>query len=196
LEIVHKATVNSRRLAVLPGSFNPPTRAHLGLAEAALAHADEVLFAIPRVFPHKEYFGASLAERIEMIKAIVPPGGSVGISERGLFIDIARELGALYPGVELSFVCGRDAAERIISWRYEEEQIEDILQELRLLVADRDGDFVLPVKFAGVVKKLQCERFDEISSTAVRDRILRGEMWEHLVPGEIVATVRQIYSAR
>ncbi|MGD0784120.1 MAG: adenylyltransferase/cytidyltransferase family protein, partial [Candidatus Aminicenantales bacterium] len=57
------------RLGVLPGTFNPVTVAHLALARAALAVVDEVLFVLPREFPHKEYAGASFDQRIEMLHA-------------------------------------------------------------------------------------------------------------------------------
>jgi nicotinic acid mononucleotide adenylyltransferase len=35
---------------------------------------------------------------------------------------------------------------------------------------------------------------EEVSSTEVRERIARGEPWEHLVPEKIRARVREIYS--
>ena len=35
---------------------------------------DEVLFVLPREFPHKEYSGASFVERIEMLRAAVADG--------------------------------------------------------------------------------------------------------------------------
>jgi nicotinate (nicotinamide) nucleotide adenylyltransferase len=181
---------------VLPGSFNPPTVAHFGLARAALAHADEVLFAIPRSFPHKEYYGATLDQRIQMLTAALPDRGSIGIAEGGLFIDIAQELRPLYPEADLLFVCGRDAAERIVNWPYDGFTIERILSEFGLLVADREGHYDPPGHVAHAVTALECGVFDEISSTTVRERIARDQEWEHLVPPEIRAAVRQIYSER
>jgi len=59
------------RLGILPGSFNPPTLAHLALAEAALAEVDEVLLVLPRVFPHKNYEGASFTQRADMLRALL-----------------------------------------------------------------------------------------------------------------------------
>ena len=181
---------------MLPGSFNPPTVAHIGLAEAALSHADEILFTIPRSFPHKEYFGATLDQRIQMLTASLPDRASIGIADEGLFIDIAREIRPLYPGADLLFVCGRDAAERIVSWQYDTERIEDVLREFGLLVADRQGRYHPPASIAAAITSLNCAGLDEISSTAVRDRIAAGEPWEHLVPEPIHAVVREIYSTR
>src|SRR5216683_1105211 len=86
------------RLAVLPGAFNPPTRAHLAMAEAALTEVDEVLFALPRAFPHKEYAGAGFGARVELLRAALAghPHFSLAAADRGLFIDIAREARADY----------------------------------------------------------------------------------------------------
>ena len=55
IEFFRRAEGRPRRLGILPGTFNPPTRAHVALAEAALGEVDEALFVLPRSFPHKEY---------------------------------------------------------------------------------------------------------------------------------------------
>jgi nicotinic acid mononucleotide adenylyltransferase len=36
---------------------------------------------------------------------------------------------------------------------------------------------------------------DAVSATEVRRRIRQGDRWKHLVPGEIVPLVREIYGA-
>ena len=75
-----------RKLAILPGAFNPPTRAHLAMAESALSQVDEVLFVLPRAFPHKEYSGARLETRVEWLRAALDenPRFSLAVGERGL----------------------------------------------------------------------------------------------------------------
>src|SRR5580704_2005722 len=104
-----------RKLGVLAGSFNPPTRAHLELVSAAGFRVDEVLCVVPRNFPHKEYFGATLEQRLELLAlADLCEPCSIASSDAGLFLDIARDCRTHYGAeVELSFVCGRDAAERV-----------------------------------------------------------------------------------
>jgi len=71
LEFVKGPGTTVARLGVLPGSFNPPTRAHLALADAALAHCDEVLFVLPRALPHKDYSGVSFSERLKLLGSAV-----------------------------------------------------------------------------------------------------------------------------
>src|SRR5947209_20596702 len=84
---------NIARLGLMPGTFNPPTKAHLALAEAALAHVDEVLLVLPGVLPHKTWEGATKQQRIEMLRLLTAemPRTGAAVSEGGLFIDMVRE---------------------------------------------------------------------------------------------------------
>lgn len=187
-----------RKLGVVAGSFNPPTIAHEELVYAAGSHVDEVLCVVPSIFPHKEFVGATLEQRLEMLAAaeLVGPA-SIAVSEKGLFIDIARECREHYGAdTQLYFVCGRDAAERILTWDYGRPGVvEEMLQEFELLVAARDGEFRPPAEFHHRVHPLGLRAaHDHVSSSEVRERITRGEPWEHLVPREIVERVREIYS--
>jgi nicotinate-nucleotide adenylyltransferase len=195
----HQRSLGSpRKLGVVAGSFNPPTIAHQELVSAAGFHVDEVLCVVPSVFPHKEFVGATLEQRLEMLAAVeLAKPASIAISEKGLFIDIARECRKHYgPDTRLYFVCGRDAAERILTWDYGRPGVvEEMLQEFELLVAARGGEFRPPAEFQHRVHPLGLRgAHDHISSTEVRERIARAEPWEHLVPPEIVERVREIYS--
>ena len=189
------------RLAILAGSFNPPTNAHVELVYAAGYHVDEVLCVVPAVLPHKEYFGATLEQRMEMIWwacAAQHSPFSVATSEGGLFLDIARECREAYGNsTKLLFLCGRDAAERVIKWNYGRQGVaQEMLREFELMVAPRDGEFTPPQDLAARIHTLALHRGqDNVSSTEVRDRITRGEPWEHLVPDAIVDHVREIYPA-
>src|SRR5215831_3110182 len=129
------------RPGILAGAFNPPTIAHLALIDAAEPYVDQVICVLPREFPHKSYDGATLAERLEMLDRIAAERTiDVAVAGRGLFIDIARETRAAFARpVDIAFICGSDAAERILTWDYGHPgAIERMLEEFRLLVADRD----------------------------------------------------------
>jgi nicotinate-nucleotide adenylyltransferase len=196
IEFVRRAEVAPRRLAILSGAFNPPTLAHLALARAALAHVDEVLFVLPREFPHKTYEGASFSERLEMLQqAAVEPRFSIASTQGGLFIEIARECREVYSGAALSFLCGRDAAERTVNWDYgDPAAFAAMLDEFDLRVAARRGSYEPPPHLAPRIHPLAMESdYDELSATDVRERIARGELWEHLVPEAIIPLVRRIY---
>jgi len=183
-----------RRIGVLAGGFNPVTRAHLALVDAALAKVDEVVCVVPRVYPHKEFHGATLDERMEMLRAASQRYRPL-VTEGGLFLDIARELRRDDPEAQFWFICGRDAAERIITWDHG-LPVERVLDEFQLLVAARQGPYNPPdhVRTRIQALPLDCD-VDEISSTEVRRRIAVGEPWEHLVPGTITELVRRIYGS-
>lgn len=198
---VRRAGGSPSRLGILPGTFNPVTVAHLALAGAARGLCDEVLFVLPRVFPHKEYSGASLEQRIEMLDGALEgfSGFSLAVAERGLFVEIAQECRAAYGSqVRLSFLCGRDAAERIAGWQYGRPgAFAEMLRQFDLLVARRNGEYTPPAELAaGMEKLLLPEKFDPVSASEVRDRLRRGHAWEHLVPPAIRERVRQIYGSR
>jgi nicotinate-nucleotide adenylyltransferase len=198
VQFYRRSRTRPARLGVLAGGFNPPTIAHLALADASSAHVDQVLYVVPRAFPHKQYFGATLEQRIEMLGSLeltIPH--SIAVTEQGLLIDIARECRTEFGAdTRLYFLCGRDAAERVLTWDYGRAGVvEEMLREFELLVASRRGDFVPSPEFRRRIHALAINAgHDQVSSTEVRERIARGEPWEHLVPENIVERVREIYS--
>jgi nicotinate-nucleotide adenylyltransferase len=196
---LRKAGRRPGRLGILPGTFNPITRAHLELARAALGKVDEVLFVLPRVFPHKEYIGASFQERLEMLCAAVGDEERFSVSStgKGLFLEIAAECRECYgPDPRLTFICGRDAAERITRWDYGRAgAVTEMLCEFDLLVAERAGAFEAPPELAGSIERLDIgSDVDGISATEVRRRITAREPWLHLVPGPARERARAIYT--
>jgi nicotinate-nucleotide adenylyltransferase len=198
MEFARRAAGTPSKLGILAGAFHPPTRAHLALARAALSVVDEVLFVLPRAFPHKRYEGPGLAERLRLVEAATAgePRFSVAVSEGGLFAEIARECRQAYgPDPELWFLCGRDAAERFVNWDYgQPDAVRHMLAEFGLLVADRGGRYEPPPDLAERIRRLPLPGdYSEISATEVRNRIRAGRPWEHLVPEPIVELVRTIY---
>ena len=195
MEFFHRGPELARCVGILAGAFNPPTQAHVLLAEAALEHVDEVIWTLPRFLPHKPLHGATFEQRIAMLCRVANenPRYSVAASDGGLFLDIAREYRkTLHSPAELLFICGRDAAQRIIDWDYGRPGVlGEMLSEFELLVAGRNGDFHTPAPIAARVRHLTAA--SPISSTEVRERIARGESWEHLVPGAVAPEVKRIY---
>ena len=109
----------------------------------------EVLFLLPEVPPHKTIFGASLEQRLEMMQLAVEdrPYAAVGLSTHGLFLDMYQGLRGVYPPhTEVFFLTGRDAAERILTWKYDDAEaaLRQMFTAFQLIVCDRDGPFHLP----------------------------------------------------
>ena len=180
------------RVGILPAAFNPVTLAHLEMARQGVRQygLDEVLFLLPRIFPHKTYTGAGFEQRVEMLQAALAgePQFSIGSTDQGLFLDIARACRPVYdPGAELFFLCGRDAAERIVHWDYGTgPPFAGQLQEFQMLVAPRGGPYAVPPEYAGRIHLLDLgPEFEQYSSTAAREGV------EHFVPLAVARIIRR-----
>jgi pantetheine-phosphate adenylyltransferase len=83
----------TERVALYPGSFDPPTNGHLDILSRARRLADRVIVAVLENDAKTPLF--SVAERIEMIREIVGDDPSTPVrSFSGLLVDFAREAGA------------------------------------------------------------------------------------------------------
>ena len=168
----------------------------MALARAALRHAGEVAFVLPRVFPHKEYEGPTFEQRLDLLRIAVRPEPRFSLAsvEGGLFIDITRALRVSDPLIErVLFVCGRDAAERIVNWDYTgREPIEEQMREYGLLVAPRGGIYVPPSNLSVTHMEIG-EPLDDVSSSEVRRRIKSGHDWRHLLAPGIEDDVIRLY---
>jgi nicotinic acid mononucleotide adenylyltransferase len=122
---------------------------------------------------------------------------AVAASDGGLFIEIARECREAYgDDPSLTFLCGRDAAERIVSWNYGDPgAFPKMLQEFDMLVASRNGDYTPPAELRHRIHALELEEnCDHIAATEVRERIGLDESWRELVPPSIAEAVKKLYS--
>jgi nicotinate (nicotinamide) nucleotide adenylyltransferase len=185
-------------VGILPGTFHPPTRAHVALARAALDVVERVVFVLPRTLPHKAYESVGLEERVRMVEAAIAGQErlEVAVTSGGLFIDMARETRARYGGADIAVICGRDAAERIVNWDYgAPDAFRTMIEEFEMLVAARRGEYNAPEEMRGRIRPLKLtESWDDVSATEVRERIKMGREWAHLVPESIVELVAQLYS--
>jgi nicotinic acid mononucleotide adenylyltransferase len=193
-----------RRLGVLGGAYNPITLAHVAMADAVVQtfHLHEVLFVVPQVPPHKTIFGATLEQRLAMMQLAVAdyPYASVGLSTHGLFIDIYHGLLPVYPPQpEVFFLTGRDAAERILTWHYEDAPaaLRQMFTAFELIVCDRDGAFRLPddpllTQYARKIHRCALPAsYNAVSSTEVRQRCQQGLAIDTLVAPAVAAYIRQ-----
>ena len=187
LSFEHRASGTPSRVAIFPGAWNPPTVAHVAIARAALNWADEVVWMLPRTFPHKAFDGASFDARREMLRRLAEsePGFSAAVSDANLHFRMAAEAREfLGPDPEIGIICGRDAAERIAAWDYGEAGVFDrMLEQYPLLVAARRGDYTPDPRHAGRIVQLPLPgSFDNVSSSEIRELIACGGDWRELVP--------------
>lgn len=196
MEFVLRRKPARRRLAVFPGAFNPPTRAHEAMALAALAYADEVALTLAARMPHKAMAAEEAARRLEWMRLLAECDQrvSVAVSDGGLFVEMAREARAAAGVDEVSIVCGRDAAERAIGWDYGDAPgFEEQLKEFTLLVAPRMGHIELAGPLVERVTLLSIdEQLQSLSSTETRRMIKSGARWQDLVPERIAEQLRSV----
>jgi nicotinate (nicotinamide) nucleotide adenylyltransferase len=175
----------------------------VALAQSAYDHYQlhEVLFVLPITQPHKLIHDAPLEARLRMIDLAVQghTAFSIGMCTHGLFVDIGRAATLAYPPqTRLWFICGRDAAERILTWPYPDpaKALGELFAQAELLVADREGAFVLPDTstvrdYAGHVHHLPLPaEYSHISATEIRTRLAKGEEVSELVPPLVLGYIR------
>lgn len=193
------------RLGVLSGTFNPPTLAHLALAQRALdqARLDEVLLVVPQLPPHKRDLEAPLEDRAAMLERLaeLDPRLSAAVTGRGLFLEIHAAVTPHYPaGTRQFFLAGRDAAQRILlDWPYPDpaRALEEMFGRFDVIVAERGGAFNIPAdsplhRFRAQVHSLEMPAdWKGVSATEVRRRLARGEPVGALVPAAIEEYIRQ-----
>ncbi len=131
-------------IGIYGGAFDPPHRAHINLAEAALA---QFKFDEMHVIPtgdavHKRRHLSPAVHRIEMTKLAFHGVAKTVIDEREVnrggasyTIDTLLELKALYPKSKFTLIIGQDQLMVFHTWhRYEE-----ILKMVTLAVVVRGG---------------------------------------------------------
>jgi len=85
--------MNSPRIAVYPGSFDPITYGHLDIIERGLMVFDEVVIAIARNIDKRSLF--TIDERLELIREAVSTDRRVRVGTfEGLLVDYVLDQGA------------------------------------------------------------------------------------------------------
>lgn len=198
LEFLYRAAQNPARVVLFPGTWNPPTIAHVDIARMAGLQADEVVWILPRAFPHKSFEGAAFEARRRMLQTLARQHArfSAAVSDGGLYAEMAAEARDYFgPQTEIALALGRDAAERIAAWDYGAPGVfDEFVRRHRLLVAARAGDYEPAGHHRELISRLPMDSsWDEVSSSEVRRRIANGEDWRALVPPGIAEIVENSY---
>lgn len=198
-EYVQSRPLQQGRVGVLASAFNPPTIAHVALAEAArsVAGLAQVAFTLARRLPHKEYEDAPFEQRLRLLRELsaTRPEWACVVTNGGLFLEMALEIKAVSgAGVETLLLCGRDAAERIVGWDYGDgPPIEQQLQEYGMVVAARAGEYAPPESIAGELFRVSLPDFcDDVSSSAVRAAVRDGGSWREMVPAAVAGPMAEM----
>jgi nicotinate-nucleotide adenylyltransferase len=200
---IHARQPATPRLGVLSSPFNPPTRAHRALAEVALAQLDlhEVVCVLPAHLPHKPELELPVTVRADLLRRALEDHPRLGaaLCSGALLLEIYEALAPVYPsGTRVYFLLGSDAAERIlIAWPYPDRAaaLAEMFSRFEVAVADRDKKFdpscdPLLQAYAHRIHRLQLDpQLARISSTAVRERLKRGEPAHDALPAAVAAAI-------
>ena len=153
-------------LAIVPGSFDPLTMGHVDLIRAAAERYDEVVVAV-MINPEKNYL-FDMETRLEIARRSVADMARVRvIADSGMLIDLFDRLGAcaVFKG-----------------WRNEIDYAYELhMAEWNSAHNPRFHTELIPAADAR----------SEVSSTEVRDRLLRGESVEELLHPDALAIIDQ-----
>ena len=139
-------------IVAFPGSFNPPTNAHLALLHQAqhferLRHAGLVYAAVSKHTTDKEHVERPLlVDRIALLETVLQhhtPGVGIMLFNRGLYVEQAEGIRASFPGVtKLYFLLGFDKIVQIFDAHYYTDRdaaLRELFTLAEVLVAPRAG---------------------------------------------------------
>lgn len=154
------------KIAVYPGSFDPPTKGHLDLISRSSKIFDKVIVAVSTNPSKKPLF--SIEERVKMLKLITKNFKNVKIDTfDGLLVDYLKEknLRLVVRGL------------RVIS---------DFEYEFQMALTNRKL-----FKNIEIIYLLPSENWSYISSSLVKEIGMFGGKLENFVPKEIVGEIKK-----
>ena len=163
--------MSKKRIAVIPGSFDPITKGHVSLVERALMEYDEIYLAV-MINPSKQYL-FTLEQRTAIAIAALRSYERVKvISSEGMLWELAEKLGAC------AIVKG-----------YRNQT--DYEYELKMAVFNAEHNPDAPT-----VLYRSDESLVDVSSTVVRERLHKGLTLEPYLPPETIPLIECYFSEK
>lgn len=186
--------MNSPRIGVLGGTFDPIHLGHLVVASevcAALA-LDRVILVPAHQQPFKDSTGhASPQHRIAMCELAIANDARLEVSDVDIVrggvtytVDTLADIAAAHPEAELFFIAGADAVSRLSEWR----EPERLMELARFVGVGRPGHSMPPLTAPHLVVETPQVG---VSSTEVRRRSREGAPVRYLVPDAVAAYIDQ-----
>ena len=191
------------RIGYLGGTFDPPHLGHEKLAREALfqLELDLVRWLITPDPPHKADLKlAPVSTRLEMVQLVIDRQEAFELSEVDLrrsppyyAADTVEIIKQEHPDSDLVYIIGEDSLGDLPEWHQPGRFLGGIDQ---LPVAPRPGYQVdlpsLELKLPGLASKLTylTDIRVEISSSLIRERIYKGEDFDHYLAEDVAAYIR------
>ena len=179
-------------VGLLGGSFDPIHHGHLLVAQAVLEalELESLRFVPVREQPFKRgRHGATPEQRAAMVALAIADEPRFALERAELerpgpsyTVDTLRALRARHPETELVLLVGADAAGELASWR----DAEEIPRLARVAAFARAG---APAPAGPAIWRTLAVPTIDISATAVRERVRRGQPIRWLVPEAVARYV-------
>jgi len=184
------------RLGVLGGTFDPIHNGHMKIAEIAFERLklDKLLFVPNGNPPHKSDTFSLPEQRVDMVRKAIEniPGYELEEYEQWSkkFSYTYRTLSYLnekYKNPEMFFISGADNIKWIEQWKR-----PDIIFRLAKVAFVKRPGYELDVSFSYADRAVFIEYPGvEISSTSIRNKIMKGKDISKLVPGAVAEYIRE-----
>jgi len=182
------------KIGILGGTFDPPHKAHLKIAERAVKqfHLDKVIF-IPSGNPWQKKYATSFIHRYEMTKILIEDFSTFEISDieksedvPSYTVDTLTKLN--HKKDNLYFILGSDTAMNIKTWNNYEKlsTLTNFLIALR-----REGNIKnLNDNFPFGYKLIDGQKLD-LSSTFLREKLEHNLFDEDDIPSKIITYIKK-----
>lgn len=192
--------MQTRKIGIMGGTFNPIHFAHLRIAENAREQfgLDRVIF-IPSGKPYLKT-NESITDgeiRYHMVKQAINDNPYFTVSRLEIdrkgdthTIDTLSQLQQMYPGDELYFIMGSDSFLSLESWF----DFETIFEKATILTAARNDESEsklindidkFKAKYNADIRLINSDKMD-ISSSLIRSRITTGKSVRYLLPDSCI----------
>ena len=201
--------MESRKIGILGGTFDPIHNAHLVLGEAAREQfgLDRIIF-IPNNLAHlKDKADITPGDiRYQMVKKAISGNPYFTCSRLEIdkpdgcyTYDTIQELKMMYPGDELYLILGGDSVIGINTWY----KAAELLSSCIILTAVRENDDIpaldkkrreLSNLYGTDIRLMTFNRID-ISSTLIRQKVKSGRSVRYLMPDECIEfmCIKELY---
>ena len=180
------------RVGLFGGAFDPPHRAHVDLAEAAIAQLGlDILHVVPTGHAwHKQRTLTAAHHRLEMCRLAFSHVPFALVDDREtrrsgptFTIDTLEELHVQYQDAQLFLIMGEDQARALKTWH----RAEELSRAATICVASRSDSNAVTGSYASenalqdvVIQPVQMPP-SPLSATEIRDKTARGQSVAPLV---------------
>ncbi|HEX3050318.1 MAG TPA: nicotinate-nucleotide adenylyltransferase [Aggregatilineaceae bacterium] len=196
--------MNTNRLGIYGGTFDPPHLGHLVLAETAADSLDlsRVLFVPAADPPHKSSRAvrASAVHRLNMVERAIAGNPRFALSRVDMdrpgphyTVDMLTLLHAEYPGMDLTFLIGSDSLRDLPTWSRPAELIQLAALGVMLRPGITPDIDALERQIPGL--KARVSWIDapliEMSASRLSTRIAAGKSVRYQVPDAVCAYIEE-----